>query len=476
MDGLNLGVSFNKPSQSLHNEREMLISKIFGLNPNSNTTQVVENFNLPISEKSLIYITGYSGSGKSSLLNEISKKIPEAKINQIILPESKLVIDCFAAEVAEVIQWLGRFGLGEARVLTTPIQYLSVGQKERLRLAMLLWEKPKTVLLDEFLSSLDRFTARVIAFQFQKIVRKLGITCIVATAHHDLEDALFADVTLKLDLGGRVQVQKKNYTELELKSKKLSESEKISIEAGSLEDYQALKHFHYMDQQVGDQSLVASDIVSIQKAVFEGKVVGVRVFTKIFPSSYEKINIFKLINEKAVLSSRVIVHPAFRGLGLSKLMDFNKNQATSFQIVVSHSALAKYFPFDFSAGYKTYSHPSESRTNEHDIFEKILKEYGLNEIEEINNSDFCKQFWHQLTIEKKLQLKSIATKVVADYDFKYLKSLLTLLNLKISDQTSRLLESFFKLKIEALPLEHSWQLLSEALHFPMLGVVRYLTR
>lgn len=455
-------------------EREAMVEKIFGLTQEQRSTPIIPNINLSLSKPGLTYITGYSGSGKSSLLREISRKNSSVLINEVKLPDSKKVIDCFETDVASAIQWLSCFGLGEARVLTTKVEVLSVGQKERLRLAILLWEKPKAILLDEFLSSLDRLTAKVIAFQFQKLIRKFGITCIVATAHDDLEEALFPDLILKLDLGGKVYRKENNYSENELKNKKLPELQQIVIEEGTIADYNILKCFHYMDQQIGEKSLVEEDIVSIRRAVFQGKVVGVRVFTKIFPSYYEKVGIFKFVNEKAVLSSRVIVHPAFRGLGLSGLLDFKKNEKQNFRAIFSHSALAKYFPFDITSGYQTFNHPSELKTEAHIKFENYLKECGLDEIEKINDTGFCEKFWIGLLKEQQSFLRKNAEAVLIDYDLRYLVSILEALHFKMPLEAQNSLKTFFKAKLDGLSFAKTWQILSEALHFPMLGVVRYL--
>jgi ABC-type ATPase with predicted acetyltransferase domain len=43
---------------------------------------------------------------------------------------------------------------------------------------------------DEFLAVLDRVTARVIAFNLQKIARKNGATLMVATTHTDMVEDL----------------------------------------------------------------------------------------------------------------------------------------------------------------------------------------------------------------------------------------------------------------------------------------------
>lgn len=67
---------------------------------------------------------------------------------------------------------------------------LSDGQKYRYKLAKALWMGRKTIVMDEFCSTLDREAARIVAYLFQKNARRNGMTLIVATTHRDLLEDL----------------------------------------------------------------------------------------------------------------------------------------------------------------------------------------------------------------------------------------------------------------------------------------------
>ncbi len=454
-----------RPGRPSVNER--LVHGIFGLARNSAPRTLLGRCEVPA--EGLTYITGSSGSGKSSLLKALLKKYPEAACEPAALPADTRVVDSLEGALSEVIAWLGRFGLGEARILVTPCEALSVGQKERLKIARLLWEEPAVVVLDEFLSCLDRLTARVVAYQFQKAARQLHTTCYVATAHDDLTDALFPDSLLTLDFEGVHET-----THPEFAERVLAESKEVSMRDGDLSDYEKLKRFHYMDSQIGDLALDPDDIVTIRAATFRGKTVGVRVFTKMFPSRFESLALFRKINELAVLSSRVIVHPAFRGLGISRHMDLPAELQGKFKKIFTHSALAAYFPFDRAGGYRAVGHVSQRKSRGQLRFVEAVGALGLNDIEALNDPALCRAFWDRLPAAQKNELRELSAEALADYDARYTLSVLGELGMAPTGTLESGLRQFFRRGLDAVADGDSWKLLSETLPFPMEGLVKDL--
>lgn len=459
---LRLAVALENPAIS-ETPRETLTKRIFGLSSEVHTRRMLHDINLPM--KPITYITGFSGSGKSSLLSQLQKEFQGKAISEVSFSPEKTVIENFEGEVGTAIQWLSRFGLGEARVLTTPAAVLSVGQKERLRLALALWKKPEVLILDEFLSSLDRLTARTIAYQFQRVVRKMGTICFLATAHSDLEDALFPDTVVDLDFEGEYRLRSHSTVG------ELAESHEVEVSEGTIEDYEKLKRFHYMDAHGSDLSV--EDVVSVRKATFRGQLVGVRVFTKLFPSRYETMRLFKVLNETAVLSSRVVVHPVFRGLGISKKMDLSAENQKRFRKIFTHSALARYFPFDGAGGYRTLEHVSEKATPDQLALEKQLFEKGATAVT-LNNPLLSQKLWAGLSMGDQNEIRKQVVAILSDYDARYVLYLCQELKISVPPEASVRLISFFKGLLDRLPEQHMPRLLSEALHFPMLGLVKDL--
>jgi ABC-type lipoprotein export system ATPase subunit/GNAT superfamily N-acetyltransferase len=440
-------------------ERERAVVRTFGLTAETGVRHLHQD--VEVLSHGLVYITGFSGSGKSCLLREIARSIhyQEPAVAQ---NEEKSLLECFTGEVGEVIQWLGHFGLSEAKLLLTPVRFLSVGQRERLRLALLLREKPKVIILDEFLASLDRITARNIAFQFQKLVRRFGITAYVATAHDDLGEALAPDQLLRLDFEGRLTSQSSEAPAI------IPDMSEVVIEAGTLADYHELRRFHYMDSPKEDH-LHEREIVRVQRARFRGQTVGVRLFVKLYPTSFEKIGIFEFINQKAVKSSRVTVHPAFRGLGLPALLDWQLEFDSNKQIVFSESAMALYFPFNIKT-YKKTDHPSLNKTDLHLRFERFLLEHGLGDVDQLG--EVAEKFWSALNESARQTLRDLLVDLLSDYDQRHFEYICQHLNLNLPPTALDKTRSFFLNQNRRTPENQIPKLLHEGLYFPMQGMIK----
>jgi len=468
MKPLDLSVTFPKDVNHEYSPNAFTVSKIFGLPIETKQRTLIPQ--ISIQPCPITFITGYSGSGKTSLLKAIQNQFPEIQLSSPNISHEKKVIDSFDGDIGKVISWLSKFGLGEARVMVTKIGHLSVGQKERLKLAKLLWKAPPVIIIDEFLSSLDRVTARIIAFQFQKVVRSMKVTCFVASAHDDLVDALFPDTLINMDFEGEYTL-----TQSTPIHPKLPEISEIKVSAGTVDDYIKMKRFHYMDQQQGDIAIKTQGIMSIQKAEFRGKLVGVRVFTKIFHPSLEKIEFFRKVNEQAVRSSRVIVHPSFRGLGISQLLGATDHLPASVKTIFSQSALALYFPFNQGLGYQNTQHVSFTQSQEQLEFQNLASTVLNDAAEKLHDSAYAQKTWSQLSEFDQKQLQQAALKCLVDYDVRHSLYIAEHLGISVGPSFPSFLRTFFSKRHGIVPVDRFWALLSDALHFPMQGMVKKLS-
>jgi hypothetical protein len=62
------------------------------------------------------------------------------------------------------------------------------------------------------------------------------------------------------------------------------------------------------------------------------------------------------LNSAVLIQERTVVHPAFRGLGLTK--DLLPTCVTTQRVLLTHSALARYVPFHRRSGFHQVDHPS----------------------------------------------------------------------------------------------------------------------
>jgi ABC-type ATPase with predicted acetyltransferase domain len=158
---------------------------------------------------SLTLITGASGSGKSTMLRRVVRALHRPPrglrmqcLSQLPLPRHRAVADCFSRPLDETLALLVRAGLGEPRAWLRAPAALSEGEQFRFRLARLMASEARILIADEFAAPLDRPTARAVAWQFARFVRKSGRAAIVATSHEDLAEDLQPDRHVRLGAGG----------------------------------------------------------------------------------------------------------------------------------------------------------------------------------------------------------------------------------------------------------------------------------
>lgn len=148
------------------------------------------NANLPIDnlDWKIGVIVGPSGSGKTS----IGEKIFNEGITDISLKwGDRPIIDEISptGSFNDVTAALSAVGLGDVPSWLRPYHVLSNGEKFRAGLARLICDAPKTAVIDEFTSVVDRQVAKIGAAAFAKSWRRLkGNKIVLLTPHYDVLD------------------------------------------------------------------------------------------------------------------------------------------------------------------------------------------------------------------------------------------------------------------------------------------------
>lgn len=206
------------------------VAAMFGLGiDDSRSIKIVPETNLQLRPGMLVYITGASGSGKSTILSLIQQacQSPEhdavrvVQVDQLPPLADVPLIDALphgddAHDIADdddrlqtTLKFLSVAGLGDAFVMLRTPGELSDGQRYRLRLAQAMTSAagPMTVILaDEFAATLDRVTAQVIARNVRKWVTDSPACFICATTHDDLLEPLDPDVLIVKHLGSGIDI------------------------------------------------------------------------------------------------------------------------------------------------------------------------------------------------------------------------------------------------------------------------------
>jgi ABC-type Fe3+/spermidine/putrescine transport system ATPase subunit len=198
---------------------------------------IINNVNLNIESGKTVVIMGPSGGGKTTLLLSILGVITPSK-GDIVLNGSSLINKKIEdRDIGFVPQDYGlfphlnvldniAFGLKMrgvkkkqryeeasltlnlvdlANFSTRSIKELSGGQKQRVAIARALAIKPKMLLLDEPLTSIDSLTRHDVAKSLKELFSKLHIPIILVS--HNPEDARFFSDSVAILLDGTIKQQ-----------------------------------------------------------------------------------------------------------------------------------------------------------------------------------------------------------------------------------------------------------------------------
>ena len=190
--------------------RVLECAEAFGLGLEDKEFVVYDNLEINVSPGDVVYITGQSGSGKTIILNELVKQInehtPVASIDDVVL-EDKPLLDQLGATTDQAIKALSMAGINDAYLFIRKPSELSDGQLYRFKIAKLLDSGAKVIAADEFGAVLDRTTAKAVAFNVQKFVRRCGATLIVATTHEDMRLELAPNLYIHKRFQDKVAVE-----------------------------------------------------------------------------------------------------------------------------------------------------------------------------------------------------------------------------------------------------------------------------
>lgn len=413
------------PVSARYTRRVVEVSHAFGIGIDEKRSQTIySGFMLEINPGDVVYITGDSGSGKSVLLREISRTLNRLEEfggvvteDKLMIDEDEVIVEGVGRDTSEAVEILNSVGLGEAFLFLKRYSELSDGQKYRYKLAKALSTGMKTIVMDEFCSTLDRDTARIVAYLFQKYVRRNGMTLIVATTHRDLLEDLRPSILIDKRLGAEVSVSR-----LKPQSGPCSIMKEITIEPGDMSDYESLSGFHYRG---GKPPCIAKIYRAVRGAELCGVVVYVSAITHpllrgrhiAFPQLLEIYRtrgmrkLIQVIRRNILRIARVIVYPKYRGIGLGTRLVGETMPLTGYPVIEALAVMARYNPFFEHAGLTRISYETSLDEQRRRLITKMQEEFPDLDAESISDPSYISQYIENLSPRRLRRLARLVSRI-----------------------------------------------------------------
>ena len=331
-------------------DRTVKVAEAFGLGIDDFQKHVLyDDVELKIGPRDIVYLTGDSGSGKSVLLKAVCgdlNPVEAARMSDVEVDPEKPLIDTVGDSVEEGLELLSKVGLNDAFLFVRRYSQLSDGQRYRYRLAKLIESGAQWWIMDEFCATLDRETAKIVAFNVQKLARKLGKAVVAATTHTDLFEDLAPSVHIHKRFGREIDVK---YYPNRLREQ-CSLLDEMTVEEGSYEDWKGVAGFHYRSHRVAFLQKVF--VLKCGDRVCGAVVYVHPLSTAPCRSRVLKINSMKELNEKLTRIARVVVHPKYRTIGAGVKLVRDSLPLCGRPCVEMIAVMAKYNPFAEHAGMK----------------------------------------------------------------------------------------------------------------------------
>jgi ABC-type lipoprotein export system ATPase subunit/GNAT superfamily N-acetyltransferase len=395
---INIGYETAAPEPT---DRVVGVAEAFGLGLDKWEKFIIyDNVELRIGPTDIVYITGDSGSGKSVLLKALEKDIRQdlgltcINIADIKPEPNKPLIETVGKTLEEALELLSRVGLNDAFLFLRTYEQLSDGQKYRYKIAKMIESNAQFWIMDEFAATLDRDTAKIVAYNLQKHARQQGKAVLAATTHPDLFEDLNPSVHIHKRFGKDITV---NYYPND-PAKECSLIREMRIEEGTFEDWRKLAHFHYRSHKIAGPR-------KIFRLVRGDELCGVIVYSYPPPTCFGRRLVLpkmsmKELNEKLSIISRVVVHPKYRTIGLGVKLVRETLPLAGTPYVEMPAVMAKYNPFAEKAGMQKIAQqppPKEAlkiaETLQHLGFNIQLlgsEKYVINKLQTLNDKDIAK--------------------------------------------------------------------------------------
>jgi ABC-type ATPase with predicted acetyltransferase domain len=354
--------------------RTQKIAEAFGLGiDQTQKFTLYDNIKLKITPTDIVHITGDSGSGKTTLLKTIKKDLGKqaADTTHLRIDKNKPIIDTIGKTFNQALELLSKVGLNDAYIFLRPYRQLSDGQKHRYHLAKLIETNKQYWITDEFCSTLDRDTAKIVAYNLQKQARQNHKATITATTHTDLLQDLNPTIHIHKQFGKQITINQHPNPP----PQPCTLTKEMQTQQGTYTDYKNLSTFHYRTPHCPPPR----QIYTLKR---QNELCGVIVYSYPPPNTFGRNKAwkgkFQQLQKQISTITRVITHPKYRTIGLgTKLVQDTLNKAKT-PYVETLAVMAKYNPFFEKAGMQKIMESKPNKNVLHAI--EQLQKLGFNPI------------------------------------------------------------------------------------------------
>jgi len=317
---------------------------------------VVELEHRDVPAGSVVLLTGNSGSGKSSMIESLKSWFPRESMvcNQPLLEDVPL-IDSFDADRRETIRRLALVGLGDAFTWARTPRELSDGQRARFTLLCTMLQPGDLIVVDEFLATLDRLTAKAVCWAVSKCLRRMGIGAIFVTSHQDLADHLQPDVMIEKAWDPKPMVVGVGWD-----SPDPPILEDMTYRRGDRLDWLKLKPLHYA---AGDPATYHSVHVLEHPEIAHPAAVAVLSYPDLHSGGRNLAteDAYKIagssaraqrLNREVLRMSRLVVAPEFRCIGVARKLVLSFLPSLTIRYLECSTSMGRYSGFLEKLGFR----------------------------------------------------------------------------------------------------------------------------
>lgn len=320
----------------------------------------------------VLFLTGPSGSGKTTTTDVLASAFQtDQRLASGTADLTKPIIEAWQTPPARNVERLTRAGLGDPFTWCRTFAELSDGQRSRFTLADLTQWQDRLVIIDEFCNSLDRTTAKAVAWSAAKTIRRRGCSAIFIANQTDIIKDLSPDVHIETNWTETARITERPATEANC-----TLTAEAKYRPGVPADWQALKQLHYA---AGDPATRHSIHTLELPDLHHPAAVAILSFPDMHSQArnvatndrYQaRANVAdtKKLNKEIRRLSRIVVAPEVRACGIARLLIEKIIEHTPMRYLECSTQLGRFNRFLESAGFVEIPQASaDAEADLHDI-------------------------------------------------------------------------------------------------------------